>query len=56
MKPLEEPFASIVAGQPAEIDLQGFKLLGARLLTKGLAFRQDERDAFDLRGCCPTGS
>jgi len=24
MRPLEEPFASIVAGRPAEIDLRGF--------------------------------
>ena len=53
MKPLEEPFASIVAGRPAEIDLRGFKLLGARLFTKDLAFRDDERDAFGLRGMLP---
>ncbi len=50
MKPLEEPFASIVAGRPAEIDLRGFKLLGARLFTKDMAFRDDEREAFGLRG------
>ena len=54
MKPLEEPFASIVAGRPAEIDLRGFKLLGARLFTKDLAFRDDERDAFGLPGFCRT--
>jgi hypothetical protein len=53
MKPLEEPFASIVAGRPAEIDLRGFKLLGARLFTKDLAFREDEREAFGLRGMLP---
>ena len=53
MKPLEEPFASIVAGRPAEIDLRGFKLLGARLFTKDLAFREEERDAFGLRGMLP---
>ena len=53
MKPLEEPFASIVAGRPAEIDLRGFKLLGARLFTKDLAFRQEEREAFGLRGMLP---
>jgi malate dehydrogenase (oxaloacetate-decarboxylating) len=53
MKPLEEPFASIVAGRPAEVDLRGFKLLGARLFTKDLAFRQEERDAFGLRGMLP---
>ncbi len=53
MKPLEEPFASIVAGRPAEIDLRGYKLLGARLFTKDMAFRQDEREAFGLRGMLP---
>jgi malic enzyme len=53
MKPLEEPFASIVAGRPAEVDLRGYKLLGARLFTKDLAFRDDERDAFGLRGMLP---
>ncbi len=53
MKPLEEPFASIVAGRPAEIDLRGFKLLSARLFTKDLAFRQGEREAFGLRGMLP---
>jgi len=53
MKPLEEPFASIVAGRPAEIDLQGYKLLGARLFTKDLAFRDEERDALGLRGMLP---
>jgi malate dehydrogenase (oxaloacetate-decarboxylating) len=53
MKPLEEPFASIVAGRPAEIDLRGFKLLGARLFTKDLAFREGEREAFGLRGMLP---
>jgi malic enzyme len=53
MKPLEEPFASIVAGRPSEIDLRGFKLLGARLFTKDLAFRDEERDAFGLRGMLP---
>jgi malic enzyme len=53
MKPLEEPFASIVAGRPAEVDLRGFRLLGARLFTKDLAFRQGEREAFGLRGLLP---
>jgi malate dehydrogenase (oxaloacetate-decarboxylating) len=53
VKPLAEPFASIVAGRPAEIDLRGFKLLGARLFTKDLAFRQDERETFGLRGMLP---
>jgi malic enzyme len=53
MKPLEEPFASIVAGRPAELDLRGVRLLGARLFTKDMAFRQDEREAFGLRGLLP---
>jgi len=53
MKPIEEPFASIVAGRPAEIDLRGFKLLGARLFTKDMAFRDEEREAFGLRGMLP---
>jgi malate dehydrogenase (oxaloacetate-decarboxylating) len=53
MKPLAEPFASIVAGRPTEIDLRGYKLLGARLFAKDLAFRQDEREAFGLTGMLP---
>ncbi len=53
MKPLQEPFASIVAGRPAEIDLRGYKLLGARLFTKDGAFRQDERETFGLSGMLP---
>ncbi|MEA2027131.1 MAG: NAD-dependent malic enzyme [Chloroflexota bacterium] len=53
MKPLREPFASIIAGRPAEIDLRGYKLLSARLFTKDLAFRQDEREALGLRGMLP---
>jgi malic enzyme len=53
MKPLQEPFASIVAGRPAEIDLRGLKLLGARLFTKDMAFRQDERETFGLSGMLP---
>ncbi len=53
MKPLEEPIASIVAGRPAEIDLRGSRLLASRLLTKDLAFRQGEREAFGLRGLLP---
>ncbi len=53
MKPFIEPFASVVAGRPAEIDLRGTELLGARLLTKDLAFREDERDALGLRGLLP---
>ncbi len=53
MKPLTEPFASMVAGRPAEVDLRGTTLLGARLFTKDLAFREDEREAFGLRGLLP---
>ena len=53
MKPLTEPFASMVAGRPAEVDLRGTKLLAARLFTKDLAFREDEREAFGLRGLLP---
>lgn len=53
MKPLAEPFASMVAGRPAEMDLRGFRLLGARLFTKDQAFGQDEREAFGLRGLLP---
>jgi malic enzyme len=53
MKPFAEPVASIVAGRPAHIELRGSRLLGTRLLTKDLAFRQDEREAFGLRGLLP---
>jgi malic enzyme len=53
VRPLREPFASIVAGRPAEVHLSGATLLGARLLTKELAFPEDERDAFGLRGLLP---
>jgi malic enzyme len=53
VKPLAEPFASIVAGRPAEMDLRGSLLLGARLFTKDQAFGQDEREAFGLRGLLP---
>jgi len=42
-----------VAGRPAYIDLRGSQLLGTRLLTKDLAFRQDEREAFGLRALLP---
>ncbi len=53
MKPLSEPFASMAAGRPAEIDLRGTRLLGEHLFTKDLAFREDEREAFGLRGLLP---
>jgi malic enzyme len=53
VKPITEPVASIVAGRPVPISLRGSQLLSARLFTKGLAFRQDEREAFGLRGLLP---
>ncbi|HZW02277.1 MAG TPA: oxaloacetate-decarboxylating malate dehydrogenase, partial [Candidatus Deferrimicrobium sp.] len=53
MKPLSEPFASMAAGRPTEIDLRGNRLLGEHLFTKDLAFREDEREAFGLRGLLP---
>jgi malic enzyme len=53
MRPLPPPFDDIVAGRPAPIGLAGPALLGTRLLTKDLAFPDDEREAFDLRGLLP---
>ena len=53
MRPLPAPFDDIAAGRPASIALAGPALLGSRLLTKDLAFPQDERDAFGLRGLLP---
>jgi malic enzyme len=53
LRPLIEPYASIVAGRPARIAPRGSALLGARLLTKELAFPELERDAFGLRGLLP---
>ena len=53
MKPLPPPFDAIAAGRPASVGLTGAHLLGARLLTKDLAFPPDERDAFRLRGLLP---
>ena len=53
MRPLPPPFDAIAAGRPARIDLAGPALLGSRLLTKDLAFPDDERDAFRLRGLLP---
>jgi malate dehydrogenase (oxaloacetate-decarboxylating) len=53
VRPLPSPFDEIVAGRPARIGLTGPALLGARLLTKDLAFPQDERAAFDLEGLLP---
>ncbi len=53
MRPLPPPFDDIVAGRPAPIGLAGPALLGTRLLTKELAFPDDEREQFALRGLLP---
>ena len=53
MRPLPAPYDDIAAGRPASIALAGPALLGSRLLTKDLAFSDDERDAFRLRGLLP---
>jgi malate dehydrogenase (oxaloacetate-decarboxylating) len=53
MRPLPAPFDDIAAGRPARIGLRSSALLGARLLTKDLAFSRDERDAFGLAGLLP---
>jgi malate dehydrogenase (oxaloacetate-decarboxylating) len=53
MRPLPVPYDDIAAGRPATIALAGPALLGSRLLTKDLAFPDDERDAFRLRGLLP---
>jgi len=53
MRPLPHPYADMVAGRTTTIRLSGSALLGARLLTKGLAFTHEEREAFHLRGLLP---
>ncbi len=53
MRPLPHPYADMAAGRATTIRLSGSALLGARLLTKGLAFTREERDAFHLRGLLP---
>jgi malic enzyme len=53
MRPLPAPYDDIAAGRPASIGLAGPALLGSRLLTKDLAFSQEERDDFRLRGLLP---
>src|SRR5947207_5927656 len=53
MRPLPSPFDDIAAGRAARIALRSSSLLGARLLTKDLAFPPDERAAFGLEGLLP---
>ena len=53
MRPLPSPFDDIAAGRPAKVPLRSSALLGARLLTKDLAFPADERRAFGLDGLLP---
>ncbi len=53
MRPLPSPFDDIAAGRPASIGLRSSALLGARLLTKDLAFPLAEREAFGLVGLLP---
>src|SRR3954447_1727058 len=53
MRPLPPPFDDIAAGRPTSIALRSSALLGARLLTKDLAFPADERRAFGLDGLLP---
>jgi malic enzyme len=47
------PYDAQVAGRPAWIALRGSTLLGARMLTKDLAFPHAERLAFGLQGILP---
>ena len=56
MRPPPPPFDDILAGRTAKIGLAGSALLGSRLLTKDLAFPDDEREAFGLRGLLPARS
>jgi malate dehydrogenase (oxaloacetate-decarboxylating) len=53
MRPLPSPFDDIAAGRPTRIGLRSSALLGARLLTKDLAFPLSERETFGLVGLLP---
>jgi malate dehydrogenase (oxaloacetate-decarboxylating) len=53
MRPLPAPYDDIAEGRPARVALTGAALLHSRLLTKDLAFDDDERDTFHLRGLMP---
>ena len=53
MRPLPSPYASIAAGRPTTLDVDGTTLLANRLLTKDFAFPPAEREAFGLRGLLP---
>jgi malic enzyme len=53
MRPPPPPYDDVLAARPARIGLAGPALLGSRLLTKDLAFPDDERDAFGLHGLLP---
>jgi malic enzyme len=53
MRPLPSPFDDVLAGRATRVAVAGPALLGTRLLTKDLAFTDDERDAFGLRGLIP---
>jgi malic enzyme len=53
MRPLPAPYDDIAAGRPTRIALRSSALLGARLLTKDLAFPVEEREAFGLTGLLP---
>ncbi len=53
MRALPAPYDDLAAGRPARVALAGPALLGNRLLTKDLAFPDDERETFRLRGLLP---
>src|SRR5690606_1362579 len=53
MRPLPPPYDRLAARLPTTVTLRGPDLLGARLLTKDLAFPTHERIAFGLTGLLP---